>query len=222
MNTRLANALALTVMLCSVTATAEYVRRGYSQSPAPPTHNARYVRSTRAPTYPAFRDGESQAPVVITEFADFQCPGCRSLQPVLDSFVTKSGGKLAVLHRHFPLTGIHPFARLAAIAAECAGRQGRYAAYQRVLYAAQDSIGSIAFATLASRANVPDSAAFVRCETDPAVRSRIDDDIAEASRLDLAGTPSLVIGDSVYMGLSAQALDSTIRNFARSRGIEWP
>ena len=73
--------------------------------------------------------GSSDAPVVVVEFSDFQCPYCSrhtlTTQPVLDEqFVNK--GQVMWVFKHFPIENIHPFAFSASIAAECAAQQNSF------------------------------------------------------------------------------------------------
>jgi protein-disulfide isomerase len=48
-------------------------------------------------------------------------------------------GKIAFYYRHFPLTSIHPYAKSAAIAAECANDQGKFWEYHDLLFQNQNS-----------------------------------------------------------------------------------
>ena len=70
--------------------------------------------------------GPSDAWVTVVEFADFECPFCRSAQPALTGIEAVYAGDLRLVFKHFPLTSIHPHARAAAVAAECAGEQGKF------------------------------------------------------------------------------------------------
>ena len=70
--------------------------------------------------------GEAGAPVTLEEFADFQCPSCamatlKSIGPMEKNF----GERLRVVFWHFPLPN-HKHGREAALAAEAAGRQGKF------------------------------------------------------------------------------------------------
>ena len=84
--------------------------------------------------------GNSDAPVTIVEFSDYQCPFCRrhastTLPELRKEYV--DSGKVRYLHRDLPLDSIHPQARKAAEAAHCAGDQGKYWAMHDVLFAKQ-------------------------------------------------------------------------------------
>lgn len=71
--------------------------------------------------------GNSDAPVVLIEFSDFQCPFCRKFWTETFSSIKSDyidTGKVKFVYRDFPLDSIHPSARPAAIAAECAREVG--------------------------------------------------------------------------------------------------
>jgi protein-disulfide isomerase len=84
--------------------------------------------------------GNPDASVVVIEFTDFQCPACRKhqleVQPGLDERWVRPGRALWV-SKHLPLR-VHPQSALAAVAAECAGEQGRFWEMHDRLFARQD------------------------------------------------------------------------------------
>jgi len=68
--------------------------------------------------------GNPNAPVVVIEFSDLECPYCKTFHPIMHELVESSGGTVAWVYRHFPLDTIHTKARLEAEAAECAAELG--------------------------------------------------------------------------------------------------
>jgi Thioredoxin len=65
------------------------------------------------------------APVVLVEYADYECPYCQQMEPVLDRIEAEYKGKVALAYKDVPLP-MHPRAPKAAEAAHCAGAQGKY------------------------------------------------------------------------------------------------
>jgi protein-disulfide isomerase len=69
--------------------------------------------------------GDPNAPVVLEEFSDFQCPFCtrfsEQTMPSLDRNQI-ADGEVLLIYYDFPLESIHPQAFAAANAARCAGR----------------------------------------------------------------------------------------------------
>jgi protein-disulfide isomerase len=89
---------------------------------------------------PGIAAGPEDAPVVIYEFADYQCPGCAQfatfVQPLIkERFVDP--GTVRYVFYDFPLTQIHPHAFLAARAGRCADDQDRFWEYHDLLFARQ-------------------------------------------------------------------------------------
>lgn len=145
--------------------------------------------------------GSDSADLTVVEFSDFQCPYCAEQARYLAQFRASTGGKIRVVYRHLPLVGLHPFAWQASLAAECAADQGRFEQYHDRLFSLQDSIGRIRWEGLAVAAGVADTARFRRCVERQELADVIERDLAVAQGLELRGTPSLIIGDSLYEGL---------------------
>jgi len=70
--------------------------------------------------------GELNAPAVLVEYGDFQCPHCRMAHAVIHRVQKHFGDRLCFVFRNFPLTQIHPYAQAAAETAEFAGAYGKF------------------------------------------------------------------------------------------------
>ncbi len=84
--------------------------------------------------------GRFDAPYVLVEYGDYECPYCRAAHPEVEAVRDAMGDHLAFVFRHFPLSNIHPHASKAAEAAEAAGAQGRYWDYHSMLFANQEAL----------------------------------------------------------------------------------
>ena len=75
--------------------------------------------------------GNPNAPIVLVEYSDTECPFCKSFHTTMQKAVEEYGkaGALAWVYRHFPLDQIHPKARKEAEATECAGEIGGNVAF---------------------------------------------------------------------------------------------
>ena len=80
--------------------------------------------------------GDPNAPVLIFEYADYQCPGCASINPRINKVVEQLDGKLAVVYRNY-LLSYHQNGTAAASAAEAAGLQGYWKEYADKLFSEQ-------------------------------------------------------------------------------------
>ncbi|KKQ37902.1 MAG: DSBA oxidoreductase [Candidatus Roizmanbacteria bacterium GW2011_GWA2_37_7] len=80
---------------------------------------------------------------ILVEYSDFQCPACSKYTGLLKSlekdeeFANQVESKVAFVYRHFPLDRIHPYARVAAQAAEAAGIQGKFFEMHDLLFTRQ-------------------------------------------------------------------------------------
>ncbi|PIR46976.1 MAG: hypothetical protein COV07_01415 [Candidatus Vogelbacteria bacterium CG10_big_fil_rev_8_21_14_0_10_45_14] len=83
--------------------------------------------------------GAENSSVLLTEYADFQCPACKSYTPILDELFLEYGDRVAFEFRHFPLRNIHPNADMASQSAEAAYLQGRFWEMHDKLYAGQET-----------------------------------------------------------------------------------
>jgi len=68
--------------------------------------------------------GSIDAPVVVVEFSDLECPFCKRFHPTMQRIVKDYNDKVAWVYRHFPLDSLHSKARKEAEASECATEQG--------------------------------------------------------------------------------------------------
>ena len=84
--------------------------------------------------------GSIDAPAVLVEYGDYECPYCKAAQPVVKAVKAAMGDELALVFRHFPLSNIHPFAWKAAEAAEAAGAQGMFWEYHDLLFEMQPAL----------------------------------------------------------------------------------
>ena len=121
--------------------------------------------------------GNRDAPVTVVEFADYDCSFCAKVAPTLRRLVDDSNGRIRVVFKDFPLSS-HAFSEQAALAAHCAGDQGRYWAMSEQLY---DHVGAFA------AENIDDYARAVGLDLGvlhECLRSgRFDDHIREGIRL---------------------------------------
>ena len=86
------------------------------------------------PQAPAYREkGRAEAPIVIVEFSDLQCPACRFAVAPVKNLLSIYGQEARLIFKHYPLHQ-HLSAWPAAVAAECAGRQGRFWDLHDLLY----------------------------------------------------------------------------------------
>lgn len=139
--------------------------------------------------------GSPNAPVVIVEYADYQCPFCSMIYPTIKKIVDGSHGQVAWVFRNFPLSSIHPQADPAAQAAECiAGELGNAAfwKFNDAIYTDQSNMTPQHYQDLAVKFGA-DPTKFAQCVSQKQYDSRITADTAEAVQLGAEGTPYTVV-----------------------------
>lgn len=213
MNDRLITGTALAIAACSLGLAAYavlVVGRSPAARPFPPAFGD--VRHWQAYSTVGHRDGPKKAPVTIVLFTDYQCPACRRSAGHLEKARLNYPSEVAVVVRHFPLASIHPVARRAAFAAECAGEQGRFTVFQKLLYDSQDSLDRVGWGQLAGEAKISDAERFVACVRDSTYLGRVERDIRAGNTLPVEATPTLLVNETKIIGVpSAQVLDSLIQ-----------
>ena len=156
--------------------------------------------------------GPAAAPVRIVEFSDFQCPYCAAVQADLARVVAEHDQRVAIEYRHLPIVQAHPSAFLAAIAAECAGDQGRFWTFHDTLFASQAEIGTRSWESFGIASGVRDIPRFLECVASEEHRERVSDDVATASRLGIGGTPAFIVnGRLLPLGVEAATLEQVVR-----------
>ena len=78
--------------------------------------------------------GPAAAPVALVEYADYECPYCQQITPVLQKLEAEYKGKLAMAYKDYPLP-MHASAQKAAESTRCAEAQGRYWEFHDILFA---------------------------------------------------------------------------------------
>jgi len=171
------------------------------------------VRITFAPPAVEFTSevvllGPKNAPIQLVEFADYECPYCQQVHPVVKKLMETYGSKISFSFRDFPLP-MHPDAPKAAEAARCAGVQGKYWEFHDALFTDK----RLAVSDLKSEARklALDTTSFDKCLDSGVEAEGVKKDSSEAQRLQLTGTPTFFINGHLYNGtLTFDQLQSAI------------
>lgn len=143
--------------------------------------------------------GSDSAPVEVVEYADFQCPHCGDfatlqLPTIREQLIAT--GKLRWRLREYPLG--FPWSQISALAAECAGEQGKYWQMVDTLFFTQSQWGrssrdpSSAFRELASGVGA-DRSKFEACMASSRYAGRIQASHAEGLARGVNGTPTFFV-----------------------------
>jgi protein-disulfide isomerase len=191
------SAVAVTVLACTLTWSTIADRHARAANIRPPR-----AADTSRPPVPsqllsldgAMVKGTRAARIAVVEYSDFQCPYCglfaRNTLPSLEQEYVQTG-RVLFAFRSMPLA-IHPAAEPAAVAARCAGEQGRFWEMHDSLFADQQHLDSD---SITHRANLlqlrPDR--FAACLHGDAINS-VHQERAGAEALEVTGTPTFFLG----------------------------
>lgn len=151
--------------------------------------------------------GAADAPVVMVEYSDFQCPFCtrhtQEVAPRLEEAYVKSG-QMRFVYKHYTIKG--PDSVAAALAAECAGDQDKFWEYHDLLFARAGQVTFNAETLKAFAMELQlDIATFNQCFDSQKYLSVVEANTAEAQQLGIRGTPGFFVNDTPIAG--AQPLE---------------
>ncbi len=149
---------------------------------------------------PGIPIGPEDAPVVIYEFADFQCPGCAQYATFVMPLVKErlvQDGTVRYVYYDFPLVSIHQHAFLASRAGRCANEQGRFWEYHDILYGRQPRWSGVRDATplfVEYAADIGlDRSAFEACLRSDRYAEEVSQNMRFGESLGVTGTPSIFV-----------------------------
>jgi protein-disulfide isomerase len=191
----------IALVLCAGLFMAFYLKRSSDSAPSRTTQDSSIPRSQTGPAKlganPPYALGAMDAPVMIEEFGDFECPPCGQLHPILKAMKAEYGSRLVIVFREFPMTSLHPHAVAAARAAEAAGLQGKFWEMHDLLYENQSawheaSDAEPLFEQYAMRTNL-DLDRFRRDMASHVVDQRIQLDRERGVWIGVQGTPTVFL-----------------------------
>ena len=143
--------------------------------------------------------GPPDAVLTLVQYGDYECPYCRSTAPVIRRLMERFDGRLRFVPRHFPLPDVHPYAALAAEAAEAAGAQGRFWEMHELMYERQDHLQLPDLIRYAGELGL-DLAAFEEDLLASRFADRIASDVEGGESAGVAGTPTFFVNDRRFAG----------------------
>jgi len=152
--------------------------------------------------------GDKNAPVTLVEFADFQCPACADMPPLLDKIFEKYNGKVRIIFRHFPLP-YHENATIAALAAETAGKQGKFWDMFEIIYKNQSQISRDNLIGWAGTLGL-DKGQFTKDLDDPSLKTIVENDVNYGEKIGVDATPTLFVNGEKVDNISENNISNII------------
>jgi protein-disulfide isomerase len=181
--------------------------------------------------------GNPNAPIMIVEYSDYDCPFCSKFHTTMQRAIDKYGttGKVAWVYRHFPLKQLHPNSTKIAAASECVAEIGGNDAFwkftdlvfgNKPIERREDESGQmqnvIGFTDMSrlpefAEKSGADRSKFELCANSGKYDSVIEADIAEAVAAGGTGTPhTLIVGGNKVLATLPGAIP--FENYATNAG----
>jgi protein-disulfide isomerase len=149
--------------------------------------------------------GPAGAKVVIVEYSDFQCPFCsKGYSTIEKQVLTNYGDKVKFYYKSYPLP-FHPWARPAAIAAECAKEQ-KPEAFWKLYSSFFENQAQITPDNLKEKATGYlqgtgiDMAKWNDCFDNKKSEPQVNAQMAEGTSVGVRGTPGFIINGRLVSG----------------------
>jgi protein-disulfide isomerase len=135
--------------------------------------------------------GSPDAVVTVVEWADFECPFCKEVYPVLDKLVSRFDGQVRVVYKFYPLES-HPHGEIAARAGLAAQNQGKFWEMHHKMFDNQARLEQADLERYARDIGL-DIAKYRADFASKETAERIAKDKKQAEELGLTGTPMIFI-----------------------------
>jgi len=135
--------------------------------------------------------GPADAPITIVQFAEFQCPYCALAMDTVDQLMATYENKIRMVFRDFPLS-FHDRALPAAVAANCAGAQGKYWEMHELLMANQRALTDSDLESYAGQVGL-NLSQWETCLVDPAQAQEVEADLEDGLSVGVSATPTFFV-----------------------------
>ena len=143
--------------------------------------------------------GSIDAPVILVEYSDTECPFCKRFHETMNNLVSgdSTKDKIAWVYRHLPLTQLHSKAFGEAVATECAWKQGGNSTFWKYInevYSRTPTNNGLADTELTKIASdlKLDIEGFKTCRQTEEFKDKVNADADEAFKAGGSGTPFTV------------------------------
>lgn len=143
--------------------------------------------------------GNPEAALELVEYGDYECPYCGRAYPIIKRIQQELGEDLKFVFRNFPLAKIHPHAKLAAIAAEAAGLQGKFWEMHDMIFENQKTLDAEKIISFAHIIGL-DLERFKNDIQQKVLVDKVERDFESGIRSGVNKTPSFFINGKKYEG----------------------
>lgn len=157
--------------------------------------------------------GKTSAEITLVEYGDYECSHCGHAYPLIKKLMKEFSNELLFVFRNFPMQESHPYAMIAAKAAEAAGLQDKFWEMHDLLYEHQDELAENNLVYFAETLNL-DIDKFENDLKSQNILSKVESDFESGVRSGVNGTPTFFINDKRLNNYdeSYKSLADAVRN----------
>lgn len=159
--------------------------------------------------------GAKDAKVTLVEFSDFQCPYSKRAMPLIEKLLKAYPDDLQHVYKNFPL-GFHKQAMPAAKACLAAGRQGKFWEMWELLFENPKKLGDEDLKEYARKVGL-DMQKFEKDFKGDEVEKLVQEDLAEAKKAQVTGTPTLFLNGKRVRNRSEDAMKQEIKDILEGK-----
>lgn len=138
--------------------------------------------------------GKPSGRITLVEYGDYECSHCREAYPLIKKLIKEFSNDLIFVFRNFPLQQSHPYAMIAAQAAEAASLQNKFWEMHDLIYEHQDEIDENNLIYFAQTLNL-EKEKFEDDLNSQNILSKIESDFDSGIRSGVNGTPTFFLND---------------------------
>ena len=143
--------------------------------------------------------GNMDAFIELVEYGDYQCPYCRRAYPIVKVIQERLGNDLKFVFRNFPLSKIHPHAKIAAVSTEAADKQGKFWEMHDIIFENQEKLRPSAIISFGQMIDL-NIEQFKNDLADQNLIQKVDSDFESGIRSGVNATPSFFVNGVKYNG----------------------
>lgn len=144
--------------------------------------------------------GNKQAAIQIVEFSDFQCPYCAQAAVIMRQLLNDYSDRVYYIYRDFPIDTIHPQARLAAEAGECAQEQNKFWSFHDKIFQNQNNLYLTDLLSYGQELGF-DMEAFGDCLESGRFKNEVENDFRTGVAAGVAATPTFFVNGQKIEGV---------------------
>lgn len=159
--------------------------------------------------------GAEDAKVTLVEFSDFQCPYSKRAQPLINALLKAYPDDLRHVYKNFPLR-FHKDAMPAAKACLAAGMQGKFWEMEELIFENPQKLQDEDLKKYAKKIGL-DLQQFEKDFKSAEVEKLVQEDLAEAKKAQVTGTPTLFLNGKRVQNRSEEAMKKEIKTLLEGK-----